>query len=186
LSRSYFKGGSRNQVVGRESDEENVPTKPQAQEPNSRIPGEDALESRACDPLSAPAKGTASAGGVSPAYQRLKASERLEKKAEFQKVYKRGRRLSSRFFIAYVLCRPVGPLRVGVVASRRVGRAVVRNRAKRLLREVFRKNRPERSVSADVVLIARPSIAEARYHDIEKAYVLDVYSVIEAAGEGSR
>ena len=74
--------------------------------------------------------------------------------------------------------RERGPLRVGVVASRRVGDAIRRNRAKRRLREVFRKNKPA-SIAADVVLIARGAIIEASFEEMERAYVRGVGRALE-------
>ena len=106
-----------------------------------------------------------------------------ERKAEFQRAYAKGKRLSSRFFIAYVLSTAESVLRVGVVASRRVGGAVERNRAKRLLREVFRRNKPPKAVAADVVLIARATISEASYKDVEKAYITGVLRALEGVGD---
>ena len=76
--------------------------------------------------------------------------------------------------MCFVLFLSEGPLRVGVVASRKVGDAVRRNRAKRLLREVVRRNRPKRAVSADFVLVARAALAGASYGDLERAYVATV------------
>ncbi|MFQ5791198.1 MAG: ribonuclease P protein component [Acidobacteriota bacterium] len=114
--------------------------------------------------------------------ERLGCSERLRRKAEFQSVYGNGRRILGRYFIGYVLGRQNGALRLGVVAGRRVGGAVARNRAKRLLREVFRKNKPPNPVSADVVLIARAAIREARYREVEDAYVRSVYPALEKSG----
>jgi ribonuclease P protein component len=54
--------------------------------------------------------------------------------------------------------------RLGIIASRRVGGAVVRNRAKRRLRELFRQESPARAVddgrrALDVVVVARPAVA---------------------------
>lgn len=116
---------------------------------------------------------------MSSTYQRLKASERLVRKADFERAYAKGKRLSSRWFIAYVFTTTVEPLRVGVVASRRVGGAIERNRAKRRLRDVFRRNRPSMPVAADVVLIARPTISQASYREIEKTYVGSVGRALE-------
>lgn len=118
---------------------------------------------------------------MSSSYQGLNRAERLEQKKGFERVYRRGRRISAKFFVAYVLGKREGPSRVGVVAGRKVGKAVTRNRAKRVLREVFRKNRPTSTVSADVVLIAKPSISGASYAEVERAYVQLVSGAIERA-----
>jgi len=111
--------------------------------------------------------------------QQLGRPDRLRRKADFEKVYSKGRRVSGRFFIGYLLFREQGPLRVGVVASRRVGDAIRRNRAKRRLREVFRKNKPRGSIAADVVLIARAAITEASFEEIHTAYVRGVGRALE-------
>lgn len=58
-------------------------------------------------------------------------------------------------------------LRLGVVASRKTGEAVVRNRARRRLREAFRLNRHRFHGKADIILIARRSIGTAAWQDIE-------------------
>ena len=110
--------------------------------------------------------------------QHLGRVDRLRRKADFEKVYSKGRRVPGRFFIGYLLFRERGALRVGVVASRRVGDAIRRNRAKRRLREVFRKNKPG-SIAADVVLIARGAIIEASFKEIERAYVRGVGRALE-------
>lgn len=61
--------------------------------------------------------------------------------------------------------------RLGVITSRRVGEAVVRSRARRHLREAFRLNQPQLAQAADVVLVARPSIAGKRFEGILDDYL---------------
>lgn len=112
---------------------------------------------------------------------RLRPDERLKRKGDFERAYRHGRRFTDAFFIAYVLPREQGRLRLGVVASRRVGGSVRRNRAKRLLREVFRKNKPAADVSADVVLIAKGALAGASYRDLEPRYVKTVGRALRAS-----
>jgi ribonuclease P protein component len=123
---------------------------------------------------------------LSVADERLRPGERVSRKRDFQLAYQQGLRLSGRWFIAYVRFREEGPLRVGVVASRRVGGAVERNRAKRRLREVFRRNRPRKSVSADVVLIARVALLDASAGEIEDFYRRSVRRALEERNPKNR
>jgi ribonuclease P protein component len=80
----------------------------------------------------------------------------------------------SPLFVAFVLVRKDGGLRVGFVASRKVGGAVSRNRAKRLLREVFRRQAPAVELPVDIVLVARGPILDAAYEDVEAQYLRGV------------
>lgn len=113
---------------------------------------------------------------------RFRRADRLTRRDEFEAVYERGRKFQTRQFVAFVLFKEEGALRVGVVASRRVGDAVRRNRAKRRLREVFRRNRAGlEGVSADVVLVARAGVGDASYGDLERAYVTTVLRALEGA-----
>jgi len=89
-------------------------------------------------------------------------SGRLTRSAEFERVYRRGRRLSGRYVVLYAFPREPrdAPPRLGVVAGKRVGSAVTRNRAKRLLREAFRALGDEAPTGVDCVLVARPELGE--------------------------
>lgn len=57
------------------------------------------------------------------------------------------------------------PARLGIVASRRVGTAVVRNRAKRVVREAFRRNKPAPGV--DLVVVAKRELATSGMAEVE-------------------
>jgi ribonuclease P protein component len=62
--------------------------------------------------------------------------------------------------------------RLGVITSRKVGGAVERNRARRLLRESFRRHQLELSKPVDLVLVARPSIAGKSFMQVEREFLL--------------
>ena len=100
----------------------------------------------------------------------LRRDQRIGRSAEFQTVLARGSRGVSRYVVALCLEEAAGarPSRLGVVASRKVGGAVQRTRAKRLLREVYRRT-PGRP-PGDLVLIARRGIQEAPWPDLVRAY----------------
>jgi ribonuclease P protein component len=80
----------------------------------------------------------------------------VRKRAEFDRIQKGGARVSTRSFVLIVAARPDrDPARLGITASRKIGGAVVRNRAKRLVREAFRATAELFPTGIDLVVIVR-------------------------------
>lgn len=94
---------------------------------------------------------------------------KLKKTHQFKTVYKRGESYANKWLVLYVLKNKKRLRRVGYSVSKKVGKAVVRNRVKRLLREVYRHNQDKLKTGLDLVFIARNPIIDASYHKIEKA-----------------
>ena len=103
---------------------------------------------------------------------RLPRSRRLRLGRDFQRARMEGRRLVQGCLILNWLPLPAGqPTRLGVVTSRKIGGATVRNRARRLLREAFRRHQFELRQPMDLVLVARHSIGTKRFADTERDYL---------------
>ena len=94
---------------------------------------------------------------------------RLRRTTDVQRVYDEGQSWSHPFLV--LVARPNGLAftRVGFAASRSVGGAVARNRAKRLMREAARRLYPQVKSGWDVMLIARPRLLEAKEPQVEEA-----------------
>lgn len=93
-------------------------------------------------------------------------TERIRRRPEFQRVHEQGTRRTGRYMTALFLPNGLTYDRLGVAASRRLGGAVQRNRAKRLIREVFRQNKP-RTGGHDIVIIPKPVLLTADYQSLE-------------------
>ena len=72
--------------------------------------------------------------------RRFRGHQHIRLRAEFQQVYDRGRKHHGRYMIVFTLPRAGQPTRLGIAATRKMGIAVERNRAKRRVRELFRHN----------------------------------------------
>lgn len=103
--------------------------------------------------------------------ERLRPAERLKRRAEFQAVFNDGRRANGRYMTIVARPNQLPVARLGVVASKKLGDAVQRNRAKRLLRELFRRNkRASGAVGFDIVVIPRRELLEAAFTALEADY----------------
>ena len=96
-------------------------------------------------------------------------AEHVRKRSEFELIYKTGFKRSGRLMTMFTMEREVGPARLGIAATRKMGAAVERNRAKRLVRELFRHNKP--AVAVDVVVVPRREILAAPYDRIEAEFL---------------
>lgn len=92
---------------------------------------------------------------------------RLLRHADFERVYKQGRRHFSAHMTVFYLRRPEGEgLRVGFTVGRALGGAVDRNRLKRRLRESVRLTRPAIAPAADVVINPKKSLQTAEFSSL--------------------
>jgi|SRR5829696_4236000 len=96
-------------------------------------------------------------------------TQRVRRRSEFQQVFKNGYRVGSRYFTLLISPNAGSTPRLGIVASKKLGDAVHRNRAKRLIRELFRLNETP-SAGLDVVVIPRRELFAAAYNELDRDF----------------
>jgi ribonuclease P protein component len=111
---------------------------------------------------------------------RLESHERIRRHAEFQRVYSKGARITGRYATLFLLPNDREAGRLGIAATRKLGNAVVRNRAKRLIREVFRRNKI--APGFDVVVVPRRELLEASLSVLEADYRKTLERRLRASG----
>ena len=92
---------------------------------------------------------------------------KLKKNYQFKKVYTEGRYYVEKYVVMYIIMNNSASNRVGFSVSKKVGNSVVRNRVKRLMKEVYRKYADKNKLGFDIVFTARVGSAEADYKIID-------------------
>jgi len=95
-------------------------------------------------------------------------SERIRQRREFERAYEQGVRVSGRFMMLFVIANGGTAPRLGVAATRKLGSAVERNRAKRLARELFRRRKVPAAL--DIVIVPRRDMLDAPFASLESDY----------------
>ncbi len=129
-----------------------------------------------CDPPP-PAEGSETAQRVKcegdepvvPGQNKFPRRERLTKQSEYLDVYRNGEKQVGRAFICYAVRRHGQGRKLGIAVSRKIGKAVVRNRLKRYVRETFRTHRMALAEDAHIVFVARPAAVALDYAECEQA-----------------
>ena len=101
--------------------------------------------------------------------ERFRPEERIRRRAEYVAVYDRGLKLGGRLMTVFLLENGKGRPRLGIAATRKYGSAVQRNRARRLVREAFRRNKP--TLGLDIVVVPRREMVGADFHHVEADYL---------------
>jgi len=94
--------------------------------------------------------------------------ERIRHRSEFIRVYEQGKKVRSASFVLHLFPNQQQHYcRLGITASKKIGNAVTRNRCKRLVRELFRRNKEKFPQGTDVVVVVTRNMVGKRYADLE-------------------
>ena len=99
----------------------------------------------------------------------LRRTERVRRRPDFERAYDSGVRISGRYMTVFVVENSGRAPRLGVAATRKMGAAVARNRAKRVARELFRRHKIDAGL--DVIIVPRREMVDAPFATLEADYL---------------
>lgn len=99
----------------------------------------------------------------------MKHPRSLQKKEDFQKVYRKGKSYANQQLVMYVLPNDLGMNRLGISISKKIGNSVKRHHLARLIRENMRLSEEMLNHGFDIVVVAREGAKNADYHQIGSA-----------------
>ena len=101
----------------------------------------------------------------------MKRAVTLKENYEFRRMYQKGASAVAGSMVVYCRKNRLGRNRLGVTVSAKLGHAVVRNRARRRLREVFRLNQDRLRKGYDVILVARGRTLTASWKELNDTFL---------------
>lgn len=116
----------------------------------------------------------------------LPKEKKLAKRREFLRVYESGQKVHSRYAVVFFAPNGLPHSRIGITATKKLGKAHERNRVKRWTREVYRRQREPLGIdgqSLDVVVNVKPNAKEASFEDFSRDLARSLGRVVsQAAG----
>ena len=100
----------------------------------------------------------------------LKRINRLKKRYQFNYVYKSGEHFSGEHMVLYVVSSKTKNIKVGLAVTKKIGKAVVRNRVRRQLREIIKKQVPALKQNNNIIVVARENITEASFEKLSNEF----------------
>ena len=101
----------------------------------------------------------------------MKPAVTLKQNYEFRRLYQKGASSAGNCMVLYCRKNKLGHNRLGLTASVKLGHAVVRNRARRRLREVYRLNSNRLSAGWDIILVARSRTVTASWKELNDTFL---------------
>ena len=95
----------------------------------------------------------------------------LKKNSDFRRLYSKGKSTVNPYMAVYCRRNGRGVNRVGYTVSTKLGHAVVRNRVRRRLREIYRLNAPSLKTGYDIIIVARTRCVGAEYAKMDRAFL---------------
>ena len=108
----------------------------------------------------------------------MQAYDTLKLNKEFRRLYGRGKSAVSPVLVAYVLRNRLGYCRIGITTGKKIGCAVARNRARRVITAAWRQLLPDISGGYDIVFVARGKTPHVKSTDVLEK----MYSMLESVG----
>lgn len=93
----------------------------------------------------------------------------LNENRDFRRLYSRGRSFASPLLVTYVMKNRTGNVRIGITTGKKVGKAVLRSRARRVIREACRELSDDLKPGFDLVFVARSKTPFVKSYDILRA-----------------
>lgn len=93
----------------------------------------------------------------------------LRKKSDFSCIYNKGKSVGDRYVVLFYRKNGLKTNRTAFLASKKVGNAVTRNRARRLMKESYRQLSDDLATGYDFIIIARNTIVEKKCADVQKS-----------------
>jgi len=103
--------------------------------------------------------------------------ERIKKRNDFLSLYKKGKRYRGKYFNLVYFSNNLSFSRMAVVVSKKIGNAVKRNKIKRWMRSLFRRNKVLLKDTLDIIFVVKKEIQDATWEKIEEEYVSAIKSI---------